>query len=951
MEIFLKEVARSVYNNHESILGDCGVLFPGRRAAVFFREYLMEVADEDAIWSPSFITINELMQEMSGLKIADPLTLLFELYDTYTSMMGQGGFDEFYYWGEMLLSDFDDIDKYLVNADDLFQNLAAYRELDHAFPYLTDDQVEAIKQFWESFNPGKYSEHQEEFVGIWPKLKDIYHAYREKLKEKGIAYEGMVYREGASLIKSGKSRTIAYPKIFIIGFNALNPAEEELFKYLNRIGIAEFYWDYDNYYLNQPHHEAGFFIRKNLPGLSQTDIPISRENFTGKNNINIVPVPGNTTQAKSLGRILENLESSNENFNNTAVVLGDENLLLPVLYSLPDKIKEVNITMGYPLSQTPVYSLVIAILDLHKNAKKSGKRVLWYHKFILNILHNPYVTSVAPQTSGDLHEKITRENRVYLSPEDFSNSGFLEHIFRPVEETSSLSAYLLDLMHVFFKETVNHEVENRLRPLQQEFIYQMYLTVNRLGDILNTASTPISIAVYTRLFRRLAQKLTVPFIGEPLAGLQVMGILETRALDFENLVILSMNEGTLPSTNAAPSYVPYSLRKGFGLPTIEHQDAIFAYYFYRLIQRAKNVYLLYNTRQDGVKTGEKSRYIYQLQYEDIFNVKENNIIYQTFLHQKKPITVHKNNSILQRLEEFTGTGDKAKILSPTALNTYLDCPLRFYFKYILKLKEKDTITEEIDPPAFGNILHHTMRELYGPYQNQVITSGIIDLILNDTAKISKTILDAYHDEFLKKSAKQVMPGGQNDIILDVITKYVNGILEFDKNHEPFVPVGLEENYQKPVTVTTNGASYTFQVGGQVDRIDEKKGTLRIIDYKTGSNIKQKFYGVESLFDAGNHDRNKNIFQLMLYTWVIDGKHKYNNLQPGLFKLTEIFSDQFDWRLVDNKKKLDDVKDILPVFEENLGELITEIMDKNVPFKQVENLKVCEYCIFKEICHR
>ena len=951
MEIFLKEVAREIYINHKDIMGDCGVLFPGRRAAVFFREYLMEVASEEAIWSPSYITINELMQEMSGLKIADPLTLLFELYDIYSKLMGQSEFDEFYYWGEMLLSDFDDIDKYLVNADDLFQNLTAYRELDHAFPYLTDEQVEAIRQFWESFNPGKYSDHQQEFVGIWPKLKDIYHAFREKLKEKGIAYEGMVYRQVASSMDTGANPKLSYPKIFVIGFNALNPAEEKLFHHLKKLGIAKFYWDYDNFYLKQSHHEAGYFIRKNIPKYSQTKLPISRENFTGKNNINIVPVPGNTAQAKSLGRILENLESSNKNFNNTAVVLGDENLLLPVLYSLPDKIKEVNITMGYPLSQTPVYSLVIAILDLHKNAKKSGNRVLWYHKFILNILHNPYVTSVAPQSSEDYHEKITRENRAYLSPEDFSNSGFLARIFRPVEKTSDLSPYLLDLMHVLFKEVVNHEEGNKLLSLQQEFIYQMYLTVNRLSDILSTASATISIAVYTRLFRRLMQKLTVPFIGEPLAGLQVMGILETRVLDFENLVILSMNEGTLPSTTAAPSYVPYSLRKGFGLPTIEHQDAIFAYYFYRLIQRAKNVYLLYNTRQDGVKTGEKSRYIYQLQYEDIFNIKEKNIIYQTFLHQKKPITIHKNSSILQHLKEFTTAANKAKILSPTALNTYLDCPLRFYFKYILKLKEKDTITEEIDPPAFGNILHHTMKKLYAPYQNQVISSGILDSIIKDTHKIRETILNAYHDEFLKSSTKQVMPGGQNDIILDVITKYAKGILVFDKNYEPFIPVGLEENYQKPVAVSPNGTTYTFQVGGQVDRIDEKDGTYRIIDYKTGSNVKHKFAGVESLFDAGNNNRNKNIFQLMLYAWVMDGKLKYDNLQPGLLKLTEIFNDQFNWRLVNDKKKLDDVKDILPVFEEKLSGLLTEIMDQNVPFRQVENVKVCEYCIFKEICHR
>lgn len=960
MNSFLKHIATDLHQRYGNNISNLCIVFPNRRAGVYFKQYLSELTDQP-IWSPNTTTINELIQEISGLTVADNIKLLFELYRIYKQVKkSEETFDDFYFWGEMMLNDFDDIDKYLVNPEDLFKNLKSLKSIQDQFTYLTDEQVEAIKQFWQSFDPEKYSGHQEDFISIWNVLLDIYKQFNAKLTDLGIAYEGMIYRSVANKIKGTESIELPHSKYVFAGFNALNNCEKKLFNYLRDNKLADFYWDYDESYINHIDHEAGFFLHENLQEYKQ---PISISNqdiFKSLNqpkHVEMVSVPSDVGQAKVITQKLnEAKEKIDSSPNKTAIVLADEELLIPVLHSVPDHIEQVNITMGYPVSNTPVYSLLEHLIDLQKNAKQTKSGATFYHKNVVAILNHQYIHTPFTKEANKLLQEIKEKNRIVINTEELACCDFFSVLFTKIESYTALSEYLLDILYHVYNSLKKDGQENTIHTtaLEKEYIYHIYLAINRLKDVLQSQHIEIKTETYIRLLRKIIRNLRIPFTGEPLSGLQIMGILETRLLDFENVYISSMNEGIFPKTEAALSFVPYNLRRGFGLPTIEHQDAIYAYYFYRLVQRAKNITLIYNSSTDGLQTGEMSRFLYQLKFDSQLEIKEKSLKYDISSTQPKTIEIEKTDEVHQKLEKFLSTSDESKYLSPSALSTYLRCHLQFYFRYIAELREQDELTEEIDAPLFGNILHQAMFYLYSDYTGKTMQPDDVKALAVNKNRIAQCIDRAFKEEYFKSDNTPEYTG-KNIVIRKIIEKYISQILALDKQYAPYELISLEDTYELGITVNTGTETFNIKLGGKIDRVDKLQDHIRIIDYKTGSD-KLEFKNIEALFSDKKDDQQSAVFQTFLYSeFYKQLKKPESTITPGVYSVRKLFDRNFDYRIKqkENRKEtvITDYETVRNEYVENLTKLVEEIYNRNTPFTQTEELKNCDYCPYRKICHR
>ena len=955
MDTFLKHIATDLYSRYGDKISDLCIVFPNRRASLYFKKYLSELSDKP-MWAPETTTINELMQEISGLTIADNIKLLFELYRIYKQIKkSEESFDDFYFWGEMMLNDFDDIDKYLVNPEDLFKNLKSLKSIQDQFNYLSDEQIEAIQQFWQSFDLEKQSTHQDDFISIWNVLLEIYKQLNSKLNELGIAYEGMIYRTVADKIKGNEKIDLPHTKYVFAGFNALNNCEKKLFDYLNNIKLADFYWDYDQTYINNHHHEAGLFLRENINQYKQPLSITSKDIFKSlseKKNIEIISVPSNVGQAKVITQKLkESGEIISESPNKTAIVLADEELLVPILHSIPDTVDKVNITMGYPVNNTPVYSLLEHVIELQRNAKESKNGTTFYHKNVVAILNHQYINAPFAKEANELLQFIKTNNKIVITRDELAQCDFFKVIFTKINTYLELSEYILNILHAVYNSLQNLGQENTIHTtsLEKEYIYHIYLSINRVKDVLQEQKVEIKMETYIRLIRKIIRNLRIPFTGEPLSGLQIMGILETRLLDFENLYITSVNEGVFPKTDAALSFIPYNLRRGFGLPTIEHQDAIYAYYFYRLLQRAKNVTILFNSSAEGLQTGEMSRFLYQLKFESGFEIKEKSLKYDINIAQAQEITIDKSAEVIQKLGKFLSTGEK--YLSPSALSSYLRCSLQFYFKYVAELREQDELSEEVDAPLFGNILHQAMNYLYIDFVGKEINAEIIQSILKDKEKVSNAIDKAFKEEYFKAESK-INYTGKNIIIRELIEKYIYQILKVDKKLAPFELVSLEDTWGMEVSLESKK---TIKLGGKIDRIDKHDNRIRIIDYKTGSD-KLEFKNVEALFSDKKNDQNSAVFQTFLYSQFYKEKDApLMPITPGIYSVRKIYANDFDFRITQSENRtktlINDYNELSEEFIKNLNQLVSNIFNPEISFTQTEETKNCEYCAFSKICHR
>ena len=784
---FLEQLADYLLEKYGDNLGGVGMLFPNRRAGVFFKNYLSRKTQK-AMWLPDIYTISGFMEGLSSLEIADPLELSFEIYNVYSKLQkNPESFDEFFYWGEMMIADFDDVDKYLVDAEKLFRNINDLKEIENIFDYLSDEQKELISKFWRYFDKPSLSDHQESFLKIWKLLYPAYQHLQERLSKNNMAYEGMIYRDVAGKIQRQETLDLPNDKILICGFNALNKAEKVLFSYLMNSGKADFYWDYDKLFIDDKMHEAGRFLRENLKNYPpDKDFDPGFNNLGKTKNLNIYNLPSNILQAKKLYKILEDKDASKiSDFGDTAVILGDENMLQAVIGAIPPNIPNLNVTMGYALKNTPVYSFVDLLLQLQKNLSRTKTERGFYFRDVLSVLNHQYIKATENEVINSFVNRIHQNNLLYIKEKDFPESELLKTIFIKLDSPTKISAYLLKILEMIslnFK--YNEEDNSHESDLQKEYIFQIETRLNRLSALFKTRSDLLdSPEAYIRLFRKLVTGLRIPFAGEPLKGLQIMGILESRLLDFRNLVFLSMNEGVMPAAHAGFTYIPANLRYALGMPTREDHDAIYAYYFFRLLQRAENISIIYNSSTKGMNTGEPTRYLYQLEYLSGYNIRKETMAFRVAENEPVAIEIAKDEVVMKKLDKFTSDG--YTYLSPSALTNYMDCPLRFYFSYVEGVREEDEASDDVDIPGFGNLFHKAMELIYKEKEGKLVKKEDFEQ-LTKSSFIKEKLDQAFRLEFLKNDDAEVNPEGRNIIVYEIIQQLIRQTLQVDKQMAPFI---------------------------------------------------------------------------------------------------------------------------------------------------------------------
>ena len=959
MESFLKLVAADLYKHTEGNLAHTAVVFPNKRAGLFFNEYLAQES-ESPIWSPAYVSISELFRSLSPWEVGDPVKLVCELYKIFRrETQSTETLDDFYFWGEMLISDFDDADKNKVDTDKLFSNLQDLRNIMDDYTFIDDEQEEAIRQFFQNFSIERRTALKERFISLWNVLGNIYKGFRESLASQNIAYEGMMYRHVIEHLDVDK---LPYEKYVFVGFNVLNKVEHTLFTQLKDAGKAVFYWDYDEFYMKENRqavtHEAGEFIRRNLRDFPS---PLSGElfkNLSKPKEVHYIASSTENAQARYLPQWIRNNLTTPE--KETAVVLCNEALLQPVLHSLPAEVKHVNITMGFPLSQTPVYSFLIALLELHTHGFnfKSGR---YTFQSVVTLLKHPYTRQLTGQAEL-LEKELTRNNRFYPLPGELGKDEFLTQLFTPLSGNLNLcirlSETLQQVASIYQANTSGTEDTDAFNQLYRESLFKAYTTINRFRTLIEEDELTVQSETFRRLLVKILSTTNIPFHGEPAIGMQVMGVLETRNLDFRHLVLLSVNEGQLPKSGGDSSFIPYNLRKAFGMTTIEHKIAVYAYYFYRLLQRAERITLIYNTSSDGLNRGEWSRFMLQ------FLIEWPHPITRQFLEAGQspqgtsPITVEKTPDVMRRMQSLfdVRANPKAKF-SPSALNYYLDCPLKFYYRYVAGLSAPDEVSAEIDSATFGSIFHYAAEHIYKDLttHGKVINKEALETLLRNEVKLQDYVDTAFKKLFFNVPQNEKPEyNGVQLINSAVIARYLKQLLQNDLRYAPFTFIASEMEVDEPIDIQTPKGVIKSRIGGIIDRMDSKDGTLRIVDYKTGGDADTPPH-VESLF-IPDKKRSNYVFQTFLYAAIMCRKQPTMKIAPALLYIhraaTETYSPVI--QMGESRKPKEAVEDFSKYekeYRERLQGLLEEIFNPEKSFTQTEIIEKCTYCDFKALCKR
>jgi len=907
---FLEQVALDFYNREGSGIRELCFVFPNRRSGLFFRKYLAGFS-EKPVFSPAIITLKDMVVSLSNKREADRIELLFDLYDSYRQISNMPeSFDDFIYWGEIILNDFNDTDKFLVNAKKLFSNVKELKEIESDYSFLSTVQLMAVKSFWEGFLPEGNSANKKSFITTWELLYPLYSKFQQKLRDKNAGYEGMLYKMVA-LDKELLEPLREYKNVVFVGFNALNECEKKIFKAVQNMDIADFYWDYEGELIRDSDNKSSYFMDYNLSNFpSKFDI-ICSDYIAKAPQIEVIGVASSVIQAKITGEILKEIPGTIDN----AVVLPDESLLMPILNSIPANIEKINITMGYPITGTPVLSLILLITEMEWESRGI------YYKRALPLLKHSYVKKIAGNDAVSLLNLIVKENIIYVKSNLFENSDFLKLLFSEIPVGDNASALLCDKIIAILDVISQSQGINRI---EKEFIYHIHTAVTRIKGIL----IPMTIKTFTRLLGMLTQGLTIPFRGEPLSGLQIMGALETRALDFDNIVICSVNEGIFPKKSVSNSFIPYNLRFGFGLPVKEQEDALYSYLFYRLISRAKRVFLLYDNRTEGLKNGEASRFIMQLKYLYNLPLIEKNVVYRVEPQVRKEIIIKKDAAVMEKLGLFLQI-ESGKALSASALNTYINCPLQFYFSYVEGVEVEQEVSEELEASEFGSIFHFVMEQIYKPYEGKTVTKELVKAILENEHLIEYEI----NEGFLKyKNISD--PKGYALLIKRLLVKYVQITLRYDLTEAPFDYLGAEKRLTRVIKVKSG---MDVPLKGFLDRID-KKETLRIVDYKTGTGD-MNFKSIESLFDSSSKSRNRVAFQMFLYSLLLEYT---GELIAEPFFIRELAKNNFHRIFIDSVQKEE--------FSKMLKELLDQIFNSDISFTATENTDICKWCDFNSICY-
>ncbi len=944
MTAFLAQVAAHYYGAGD-IEGMC-FIFPNRRAKSFFRKWLCdEVASGNGIpvIAPAMMTVNEFFYSLGSGNQTDRITLLLELYSLYSSLNPKAEpLDDFIFWGDVLLSDFDDVDKYLVDARNLFTDVSDFKNIQDSYSYLSVQQRQAIERFLSHFRgENGVGDYKRRFLQVWNILYPLYVGFNEKLLAEGLSYEGAVYRRVAERVRSEAVSDLlseAFPesrKFVFVGLNALNECERLLLSRMKNAGLAEFCWDYSSDIIKDRANKSSFFLEKNVAEFGQA-FSLDSEGLRPP-EINVLSVPGGVAMAKQIPAILSRIPSDKPVGIETAVILPDEGLLLPVLNSIPSSIRELNVTMGYPMGASEFWSLMNDISSLQMHIRIKDGRCLFYHRQVWSIFSNAVFKSLLSPEAVSQVETVRKEARYYIAQDDLNGDPVLDLIFKPVvKDTRQVSADAVRKIEEYQLALITGIApllkDKPEMAVEMDFAMVYHLAVKRLYQY----TLPILPATYFSLLAQLVGSASVPFQGEPLGGLQIMGPLETRALDFDNLIILSCNEGMFPRRSVSSSFIPPELRKGFCLPTYEYQDAVWAYYFYRLIQRASRVWLVSDSRTEGLSTGEESRYIKQLELHFGLAVKRH-VLSSSISVPEEDSDIAKTGEHLERLHHSR--------LSASALKNYLSCPARFYYASVERLQEDEEVAEALDAGSVGNVFHKAMEELYRG--RDVISRDYLDSLLSD-----KTGLHTLVSGLIMKQLNCFEVSGRNIIFEDVVSRYVLKVLERDRElldsygTDSFRVLGLE--LEKKMDI------HGFHFLGYIDRLDSfVPDEIRVVDYKTGKVSDDDFHidsgnaakVVEKLFGSDDKNRPKIALQLYLYDRFISSDREY----AGKKVVNSIYQTSRLFRSGVEKVELDPL--FCSLMDSSLEGLLDEIGDLAVPWRRTEDLLTCSFCDFKTICGR
>ena len=882
MKTFLEYVAEDIINKYGTNLSRTAVVFPNKRAALFLNEHLVRLAGKP-IWSPSYITISELFRRHTQLVTGDQIKLICDLYKTYTEVTeSDETLDHFYGWGQVMLADFDDIDKNMADANKVFCNLRDLHELDDV-SYLSPEQVETLKLFFSNFSEDKTTELKKRFMKIWSRFGDIYRLYNERLEAQGIAYEGALYRK----VATDDSVDFDFDRYIFVGFNVLQRVEQLLFSKLQKMGKAKFYWDFDDYYLaTKKGHvnpsEAGHYIKQYLPyftnELDTSDADIYR-NFRKTKKITYASATTEDVQARYVGQWLKEGNRINDG-RKTAVVMCDEALLQSVIHSIPEEVNDINVTTGYPLQQTHFASLLEDIAAQHT--------------------------------------------------EDYDNKQLLEWAIA-----------MLKLMAQGHANT-NGETTGQDNQLTSEALFRTYTVVNRLLELVNNGDLDVDRRTMMRLYGEIVRTTSIPFHGEPVVGVQFMGVLETRNLDFEHLLVLSCNEGNMPKGVNDTSFIPYNVRKAHGLTTIDNKVSIYAYYFYRLMQRAEDITIVYNNAADVTSTGEMSRFMLQMLVESGHDIER---LALSLPQEAGSTTCQDEKKTKEVMERLHKRFDKQRnperttpMFTPSSLNIYQKCPKRFYYRYVAEIiePEDDADDGKIDAPTFGNIFHDAVQKIYerviAAYKSRTIQPQTLKQLLANDAYIKGVVDDIMHPV-----------NGIQLINASVIITYIKQLLKIDSRLAPFTILGLENVVMKDINVKTAEGQLTTTIGGRIDRMDcvtcaDGVRRIRVIDYKTGKNNKRN---------------DGYILQSFIYSLLVDESPIMNpeklEVSPALLYIQHSAGKDFDPTVVYEKEKVTNVSKFREEFMNIVEQIIAEIFNPEQPFACTDDKTVCTHCPYSNLC--
>ena len=912
MKSFISQVLQKLLKS-EGNISEIVFVLPSKRAGAYLLNELSKLSSTN-IFSPKIYSIEEFTETISGLKTVDNTITLFEFYNVYkeiTPQKEQEDFETFLNWAQNLIHDFNEVDRYLIDHKKFFNYLSEIQDINHW--YLQKERTQLI----------------ENYLSFWQKLPEYYEALKGQLLNQQKGYQGLIYRSAAENIANYTEENST--NFVFIGFNALNTSEQQILQYLLENKRAQVFWDIDASFINDSEHEASLFVRQYMehwPFYKENEFPQEAHDYTNAKDIEVIGIPKNIGQAKYLGEILSNLDL--DTLKNTAVVMGQEDLLLPVLNSLPPNIGELNVTMGFPLKNAPVTSLFEKLFQIHTNPGND-----YYYKDVISIVNHPSINEILDPYASALIKKINTENIVYI------NVGKIKNHF-PAELQPLLSSLFSDYKNdpklaLENLNTIVQKIKTHLKEKEDalglEFLYQFHLLFNKLSNLNNYYPHIKTIKSLQSFYKEIMSTQSLDFQGKPFKGLQLMGMLESRALDFETVIITSVNEGILPAGKSSNSFIPYELKKSYDLPTYKEKDAVYTYHFYRLLQRAKKVYLLYNTESNGLNAGEKSRFLTQLEIEkQPLHTITNKIISAKVPSVKMELKeVKKTPEIIERLKALANSG-----FSPSALTTYMRNPLDFYYQYILGVREQDQVEETVAYNTLGTVVHDSLENFYKPFENKNITEfDIKNFIERIPEEVTKQFSNTYNKTALNK--------GKNLIIFEVAKRYLQNFLKTEleriKKGENFEILQIETNLKTKIEV--EGLDFPIYIKGKVDRVESSNGVTRIIDYKTGKVFQTQIEVVDWDNITEDYDKYSKSFQVLAYTTMIHGQSNlklpveagiisFKNLQSGFLKFTK------KDKPGNTKNKQTEIdEDILKDFNVQLRKLIAEICNPNISFREKE----------------